>query len=273
MAEQIQPLNLEETNLRLLELSKTIYPNGMHLEYVPLDSLREQDINPRSMPQRMFDQLIDNVKTTGALESVPLCAYVNNAIEIISGHHRVRAARAAGLKYILVLVYEDISHSRLRSKQLAHNTIAGTDDPEMVQRIWSEIIDVQAQFEAYVDPRMFNAIPEPVKFTPVDVDIQALVKTVMIVFLPTQALEFQQAVDLINPKGDVDKIYLASKDTYDAWREALARVREDCDIVSVPTAIAEMARLAVEYLDFKKTNADSEDAITSDNQQKKETQG
>lgn len=55
--------------------------------------------------------------------------------------------------------------------------------------------------------------------------------------------------------------------------EALARVREDCDIVSVPTAIAEMARLAVEYLDFKKTNADSEDAITSDNQQKKETQG
>lgn len=266
MADQVQPLNLEETNQKLLELSRTIYPEGMRLEYVSLESLHEQDINPRSMPQRMFDQLIDNVKNSGVLESVPLCAYVNNRIEIISGHHRVRAARAAGVKNILVLVYDDITHSRLRSKQLAHNTISGTDDPEMVRRVWSEILDVQAQFEAYVDPRVFNAIPEPVKFTPVDVNVQALVKTVMIIFLPTQALDFAQAVDMINPKGEVDRIYLASKDTYDGWKVALSKVREDCDIVSLPTAIAEMARLAVETLDSRASATDSETASDNENE-------
>jgi hypothetical protein len=249
-------MNIEETNARLAELSRQIYPDGLLLKYVAVDELHEQDVNPRSMPQRMFDQLIENIKTTGTLESVPLCVYVDNRIEIISGHHRVRAARAAGVSHILVLVYTELSHSRLRSKQLAHNTISGIDDPEMVRRVWNEILDVQAQFEAYVDPRIFKAIPEPVQFAPVDVDMQAMARVAVIVFLPSQAVDYQNAVDAIMPKGQVDQVYLASRDVYDAWKEAIAKVREDCDIVAVPTAVAEMARLAVERLQERETETE-----------------
>ena len=56
-------------------------------------------------------------------------------------------------------------------------------------------------------------------------------------------------LDEYMPKAEVDKIYLAQREVYDAWREALQRVREDMEIVSIPTAVAEMARLAVQALD------------------------
>lgn len=244
--------NVTEINERLEALSMQIFPEHLRLFYAPLDALREQDINPRSMPQKMFDQLIENIKNTGTLESVPLCVSSNNTLEIISGHHRVRAARAAGLSHVLVLLYTELPQSRVRSKQLAHNTISGSDDPEMVKRIWSEIADIQAKFEAFVDPRIFNSIPEPVKFKPVDVDMQAAAKTVLVVFVPSQAVDFAQAVDAILPKADLDQVYLANAEAYDGWKTAIAKVREECDIVAAPTAIAEMARLAIQMLEARK---------------------
>jgi hypothetical protein len=249
MAKTIQQQsNVVEINQHLDALSKQILPDGLHLKYVGIDELHEQKINPRSMPQRMFDQLIDNIKNVGAMESIPLCVYVDNQIEIISGHHRVRAARAAGIKEVLIMVYDELDHSRLRSKQLAHNTISGVDDPELVKRIWAEILDVQAQFEAFVDPKALDLIPDPVKFKPIDVDMQAIAKTVVVIFLPSQAVDFKEAIDSLLPSSQVDTVYLASAETYEAWKEAINAVREDCDIVSAPTAIAEMARLAVKYL-------------------------
>jgi hypothetical protein len=218
---------------------------------VEVDDLKEQEVNPRSMPQKMFDQLIDNVKNTKALESVPLCAQVGDAIHIISGHHRTRAARAAGIKYILVLLFTDLPVSRVKSKQLAHNNISGRDDPELLRRVFEQIVDVQAQFEAFVDARVFDSIPETVSFKPIDVNMQAAAKTIVIVFLDTQFKNFDAAVQALMPKVQPDKVYLASKDAFEGWKDTLNRVREECDIVSVPAALAYMAELVNEKLDEK----------------------
>ena len=65
---------------------------------VPLSELREQDLNVRYMKDAMFKQLVSNIRSRGNLESLPFCARVVEKIEIISGHHRARAAKAAGLK-------------------------------------------------------------------------------------------------------------------------------------------------------------------------------
>jgi hypothetical protein len=254
MDKQVQPTNIDELNARLKEISAQVLPEGLVFRYVSVDELHEQTLNPRSMPQRMFDQLIQNIKNVGAPESVPLCAYVDNAIEIISGHHRIRASRAAGVKYMIVLMYENLSRSGIQAKQLAHNTIAGTDDPQMVKRIFDQIIEVQAKFEAYVDPRLFDAIPKPVAFTPIDVDMVSMAKTVLIIFLPSQAVDFTVAAEAIMPKSEVDQIYLANREVYDNWIAALKKIREKCDIVATPTAIAEMARLAVKQLETQAEN-------------------
>jgi hypothetical protein len=43
-------------------------------------------------------------------------------------------------------------------------------------------------------------------------------------------------------------VYIANRDSYDAWKAAFQKVRADMDIVNAPTALAEMARLALERL-------------------------
>lgn len=252
-------LNTQEINERLQALSPVILPPNLALYYAELDELREQTVNPRSMPQKMLNQLIENVSSSGGLESAPLCVRVGDHIEIISGHHRVRAAREAGVKRLLVYLYTELTVSQIKAKQLAHNTIAGRDDPEMVKRIWDEITDISARFEAFVDPRIFDDVPDRVKFTQIDVDLAEASRQVLILFLPVQQMDFDAAMSQIVPTVDLDTVYLAGRDIYDEWRKALQRVREEVDIVSVPTAIAEMARLAMEVLDAKAEAAEQDD--------------
>lgn len=248
--------DIDQVNERLAEVSPFVLPEGLFLYYAAVDDLREQTVNPRSMTQGMMNQLSENVQAVGGLESTPLCVRVDKHLEIISGHHRLRAARTAGVKHILVLLYEELSPSRIKSKQLAHNTIAGQDDPQLVKRLWDEITDIQARFEAFVDPRIFEDIPDPVRFTQIDLDLVGASKMVLIAFLPIQEMDFAGAIESILPKGEIDKAYLADAAIYEAWKETLQRVRDEVDIVSMPTAIAEMARLAIEALDARAAAAD-----------------
>lgn len=249
MAEKVR--SVDEINETLAGVSQQVLPEGLRLYYALVADLREQDVNPQSMPQPMLDQLIENVRSAGALESLPLCVLQDGVICIISGHHRLRAARAAEVSHALILLYEGLSPSRVRSKQLAHNTITGQSDPELVKRVWQQISDITARFEAFVDPRTFDDIPQPVRFKPVDVDIGKIAKTVLVVFLASQKTDFDAVVETIMPKAELDTVYLAERETYETWKEAFQKVRTELDIVSVPTAIAAMARLAMEALEAR----------------------
>ena len=64
--------------------------SGLLIAKVKLADIREQDINARIMKTEMQKQLTDNIKKRGQLESLPFCALIDNRIEIISGHHRIR---------------------------------------------------------------------------------------------------------------------------------------------------------------------------------------
>jgi hypothetical protein len=246
MAEEVR--TEAQINEQLTALSAKILPKGLTLRYLPIDALKEQDLNPRSMPVAMFDQLVSTVKKTGGLESVPLCADVAGQVQVISGHHRTRAARQAGLTHVTVLVYDNITKSSLIAKQLAHNTINGKDDVEMVKRLFAEIDELPAKFEAFVDPKAAEELPDPVRFTPVDVNLQDAMKAVMLLFLPVQHADIQKLMDRL-PKGESDTVYLAARETFDAWVEAVKKVREGAEIVAIPTAVAEMARLAGRAID------------------------
>jgi len=238
----------EQINSMLKELSKMVLPEHLSLFVANISELIEQDVNPRSMTKKTFDQLVDNISTVGGLESVPLCVRTDKGIEIVSGNHRVRAGRAAGVKVVLVLLYEDLSKSAMYSKQLSHNTIAGSDDPELVARVFGAITDVAEQFAAYVDPRIIDLIPDPVKFNPPDVNLLGNSRVVLLMFLSSQHDDFVAAAEAIVPSVDVDRMYMANRDFYDSWRKALQTVRDECEIFSIPTAVVEMARLAMERL-------------------------
>jgi hypothetical protein len=101
---------------RILELG-----NGLKLWKVPPSALREQDVNARSMPKAMFERLAQTIARDKRLESLPLCAKTERGLEIISGHHRVRAATAVGISEMFVLVdVTGLTRNQIAGKQLAH---------------------------------------------------------------------------------------------------------------------------------------------------------
>lgn len=242
-------------NDMLAQATQGILPEHMSIRYVAITDIREQDLNAQSMTKQMFDQLVANIEQAGAPESLPLCATIEgegDTIWMVSGHHRKRAAEKAGITHMLILLWEGLSWDRVRSKQLAHNSIFGTSDPELVKKIWDQIDDVGARFEAFIDPRMFDQIPETVSFKPVDVNFSNQIKTVVLAFIPIQKMDFDAALEAMQeklPKGDLDAVYLADVEAYEQWMAVLQRVRADLDIVSLPTAVAAMARLANERLE------------------------
>jgi hypothetical protein len=106
------------------------------------------------MDTRTFQRLTENIKNNAQLESLPYCHKTvspggSEEFSIISGHHRVRAARKAGFTEIFVLVdRKDLTSSQVKAKQLAHNSLAGVDDQQMLQEIFASIDDVNAKLEA-----------------------------------------------------------------------------------------------------------------------------
>jgi ParB/Sulfiredoxin domain len=240
---------LKEVNQQLAELSKLILPDYMRLAYVHVDSIREQELNARSMSKAMFSQLIDNISNSGSLESVPLCAEIDKVVWIVSGHHRVRAARAAGQTYILVYIASGLTWDQVRAKQLAHNSIEGRDDPELVKKIFEQIQDVQSRFEAFIDAKLFDAAPRPVSFTQVDVDFKKTSRAVLLLFLPVQWADMETAIQNILPATDIDETLICGYEEWEPWAEVLKRVRQEMDVTAIPTAIAVMAKLASERLD------------------------
>lgn len=224
MADKIRTSRpVEEINAQLAAISADVYPENVVLCYVRLDDLREQEVNPRSMTQAAINQLSENIKESGVVESLPLCAKVDGVIYIVSGHHRVRAARTAGHEYIMVLLYTKITLSEMYSKQLSHNAISGKDDAEMMKKVWERIEDVQQRFRSFVDPRIFDDIPKPVKFTQIDVDYSKLAVGISFVFLGSQADNMEKAIDKIMGKSSPDRIYMAHRDDFDQWREAIEK--------------------------------------------------
>lgn len=252
-----EPANSEKERAQQLleQLNPILFGENpkLRLEWVDFDEAREQDINANVMPTGMFNALKSNIEKNKALESVPLFATraeTPGVIEVVSGHHRVRAAKQAGIRGGIGLVYHNLTNSEIRAKQLAHNSIAGSSDPEVVREIFQQIEGVSEQMESFIDPNAFDALPEAVSFEQIDIDPLADAKTVTVVFLPTQNKDFRTAVDLLT--NDPDEVYLVNREAFDGFKEAVHKVREELEIVSYPTALAAMARLALERLAERK---------------------
>ena len=118
----------------------------MQVRRINIKHLKEQEVNAQKMPQHQFDALVRNIKNDGELQSLPLVHQPdgpNGEIRIISGHHRVRAAYKAGLTEVPCIVETaPLTPSQIRARQLAHNQIHGTSDPEILAQLLDEIDDV-----------------------------------------------------------------------------------------------------------------------------------
>lgn len=193
----------QSKGIQQIEGCEVIYDmgSGLVIAKVPLDKVKEQDINARIMMDQMQDQLTANIKKRGQLESLPLFVLIDGKLEIISGHHRVKSARAAEMKEIVAIVdVSGLSRSKIAAKQLAHNAISGFDDGSTLREIVKMIDDVDDMIESFVGKEIME---EPMKqynkmLSPA---VQFDFKNVTFTFLPHQVNDMDILVKDLESKA------------------------------------------------------------------------
>lgn len=222
--------------------------SGLIIAKVPLDKVKEQDINARIMKNEMQDQLTTNIKKRGQLESLPLFCLVGEQIEIISGHHRVKSARAAGMKEIIAIVdVSGLSRSKIAAKQLAHNAISGFDDDSTLREIVKMIDDVDDMIESFVGK---DILEEPLEqydkmLSPA---VQFDFKTVVFSFLPHQVKDMDVLVKNLETTAP-EIIGVAPYEQCKQFIETLSKYQKFTDIRNVGAAIHSMIQSVNEKMD------------------------
>lgn len=219
--------------------------NGLELWKVTPSALREQDLNARSMSKATFERLSQTIARDKRLESLPLCAKTERGLEIISGHHRVRAATAAGLSDLFAIVdTTGLTRSQIAAKQLAHNAIQGQDNDQLLAEIYRQIEDAESKLEAFVDAKLDVEVPK-VRIEGLDIDLDF--KTVLLIFLTRVKERLDRALEYIRSSGQkLDGVYIAGDSDYAPLEKAVRRINEEYDVRVVADIIGKMADLALE---------------------------
>lgn len=196
------------------------------------------------MQPREFDRLTENIRIRGQVESLPYCHQPGGTgvISIISGHHRVRAARAAGLTEIPVIIdTREMRRSEIVAKQIAHNELHGTSDETVLATLVAMMDNVDDMLMSGLDE---NALP-----TMENDDTHLLVpaadfdwRTVTLMFLPSQVKDWSKAVMMIEKKAEV--IGVASIDQFEQFAQACADYGRTRNVKSMVTTITVLTKIA-----------------------------
>lgn len=224
---------------------------GLAIYKVHLDAIREQDVNARIMRGDKFQQLVENIKAEKRLESLPFCVMRKNGagnmeFELVSGHHRTRAARVAAqekkeLLFIYVLVDErELSRDKIVSKQLSHNSLQGDDDPQILKELYQSIQDMDARIQSGILDQELEFDLKQVNIDDVKFDLSFEILNIL--FLPKQYKEWQEVVDQLDSDA-----HIGIADMKD-WNDFAATVRE----VSKREDVRNMAAIFVKMIEIVK---------------------
>lgn len=226
--------------------------NGISVWKVSLDLLREQDRNARVMSPDKFDRLTENIRKDMRLESLPLCVVsVNQAgneeFHILSGHHRTRAARAAGLREIYVMVIEGgLSKDQIRAKQLAHNALSGYDDPMLLQELYAEIGDIDAKLESGILAGELDIDLPALQADDITFDFDY--EMIQLLFLPRQKQRFDEVIGLLEKDADA---YVADKADFSRLRDVMVDISKRENIRNASAIMARMIDIVEQYYKVK----------------------
>lgn len=232
---------------------------GLFVALVPVNEFREQDINARIMDDAKFKRLVANIEKRGTLESLPYCTLTDRGIEIVSGHHRIKASRAAGIEKVPTLVdLSNLSRSQIAAKQIAHNALAGVDDENTLKEIAKLITDVDDMLESALDNDFFKEQETKIeKLSTIAVDIEW--KTVEFLFLNHQIGDLNKLVDNVTP---ADTAGVASIEQFKPFVDALEKVKKFNNVKAVGTAINMMIKAALESIGETPVGEEKMDCVT-----------
>jgi hypothetical protein len=245
-----------ERNERVAELDC-----GLEVWKLVISTLKEQDINAQVMDDRKMKILTSNIKNRGTLESLPYIHKKGDTFSIVSGHHRVRAANAAGLKTIYGLVDTiDLTESQIVSKQISHNELVGQADSEILGELVKKMKEVDDIIASGLPEKFLNQIAQqsPVMDLPqLDFDW----RTLQLVFLPEQVKEFQSLVRMVDSKAEF--VGVANVSQFDEFSKAMVQFGKTRNIKSIGATIQLLTEIALREVEQWQDQQNSTKSTTS----------
>jgi hypothetical protein len=214
-----------------------------------LASLREQDVNARLMSQSDYAQLVNNIRNSGHMESVPYCAVQADkpdVVQVVSGHHRLRAAKEAGIKSAPILIDESgLERPEIVAKQLAHNRISGFDDNDTLRRLFAELDTPDLILQSGLANDLIevdNVELDTLLHPSLDMDWRMVVFS----FLPHQARNLETLIEMM-PNSDLTPV--ASIDQFDAFMQLVVKYSRIKNVRNAGMAIAFLTEVAIKELE------------------------
>ena len=221
------------------------------LKRYPLKALRplaeaEGHKNARYMTAQQHQRLVENIRRDGVLTSLPLVARCESSpkeLLIVSGNHRVAAAKDAGLTEVDVIEIQDVlPKARLVAIQLAHNAIEGQDDKAILKSLYEDLAIEWQEYSGLTDDA-FEL--EDLNVTVLS-GIHPLYREVVFAFLPNDA----QAVDELLKSAEKwaakeRPVYVAQAETFAAFFEAMVAVKQAKNVKNSAVALALLCELGM----------------------------
>lgn len=131
-------------------------------ESINIREIEESPINAQVMSESDFNRLVKNLKKDKVLTSSVLLMKQKDKSKLmcISGHHRIKAAKKAGIKEIPSLIIDEVEESTRIRLQLTHNDIHGYPDESIVSIMQSKLQSDDIELINYIDSIDNSAIEE-----------------------------------------------------------------------------------------------------------------
>jgi len=165
-------------------------------------------------------------------------------VQIVSGHHRKRAALVAGLVEIPVIVDTlAMSPEEVRTKQIAHNELVGRSDAEILKGMIGEIESPDLLLATGVDDEQ---LPVP-QTTSTDLLGAPAVnfewRTISFVFLPHQLAEFEDLIET-GLSGRQDLVGVAPLENFEDFARSVSKYQRIKSVHSIGTIIGDLTAAA-----------------------------
>lgn len=135
---------------------------------VPLSLVDEFEGNPNEQDERVFDELVERIRKEGSDEPIIIVPSVKDGAPtgrytIVSGHHRAKACKAAGLTHVPAVIREGWDEDRVAIEVITRNNLRGNINPykftELFDRLQKRYDKAHLQkMTGLSDKKRFNAL-------------------------------------------------------------------------------------------------------------------
>ena len=144
----------------------------IQIVYVPIELIDEPEWNPNEQDPATFNELVKNIKEIGLREPVLVCPRTEEdktgRYHSVSGSHRVKAARVAGVVEVPCIIESGFDLDMQKFQNMRFNLIKGKIDPLKFTRLFDELAakygeEVTRQMMAFIDKAAFEQLYQNVR--------------------------------------------------------------------------------------------------------------